>query len=178
MKKYFLIMIIILCNMASNDCFASQKSEILDYHYREDRIEELRIYNKNDLQWLARNIYFEARSEDLEGRTAIAIVTLNRVLDRRWPSTIEGVVTDRKQFSWYNSGTIPAIKDMTAWKNAKTLAFFCLALYNSMAASGVEDFDQVTLGANHYHTTYIKTPKWANRMEFLCRIGKHLLYKS
>lgn len=164
--------------MMSNDCLASQKSEILDYHYKEDRIEQLKIHNKMELQWLARNIYFEARSEDMQGKLAVACATLNRVLDRRWPSTIQGVVTERKQFSWYNNYQVPAIKDIVAWKDSKTMAFLCITLYNSMAASGKKNFDMITKGADHYHTDYIKKPNWAYKMKFVAKYGKHLFYKS
>ena len=41
---------------------------------------------------------------DIEGRVMIAICILNRVNSDRWPDTIEGVLTQRGQFSTVRNG--------------------------------------------------------------------------
>ena len=48
-----------------------------------------------DAEWqcLAQAIYFESRGEPLDGQVAVAEVVLNRVHDRRFPSTVCGVTT-------------------------------------------------------------------------------------
>ena len=53
-----------------------------------------------DLECLALNIYHEARSESLAGQYAVADVTINRVRDRRYPSTICGVVKQAVLSQW------------------------------------------------------------------------------
>lgn len=45
---------------------------------------------------LALNIFHEAASEPLEGQVAVAMVTLNRVLDGRWGSSVCAVINHRR----------------------------------------------------------------------------------
>ena len=51
--------------------------------------------NPRDLDCLAKNIYYEAGNESLEGKVAVGIVTLNRVADGRFSSSICGVVKQK-----------------------------------------------------------------------------------
>ena len=54
---------------------------------------------------LALNVYFEARSEPIAGKIAVAEVTLNRVASQDYPNTICEVVLQENQngcsFSWW-----------------------------------------------------------------------------
>ena len=64
---------------------------------------------EKDLECLALNIYREAGHEPFEGKVAVAQVTLNRVVDSRFPNTVCDVVYEKTavyskvicQFSWY-----------------------------------------------------------------------------
>jgi spore germination cell wall hydrolase CwlJ-like protein len=133
---------------------------------------------EDELLWLARNIYFEARSESLHGRFGVAFVTLNRATWKgKYPDTIKGVVTQRKQFSWFNGGFVPEINEAKAWSEALGLAKIGVDLYNSMADSAGFDVDGIVKGAQFYFADYIKPPPWAAKMIFTCKIGKHLFYK-
>ena len=69
----------------------------------------------NDVDCLVEAIYYEARSEKLIPKIAVANVILQRVKDKRYPSTICGVVhqgkkkngrmvRNRCQFSYYCDG--------------------------------------------------------------------------
>ena len=61
----------------------------------------------DEVTCLAQNIYWEARNQSIQGMYAVADVTLNRVKDKRWPSTVCEVVKQRRrsrQFSWYCDG--------------------------------------------------------------------------
>lgn len=143
-----------------------------------NKMEQVKSYTQEDVEWLARNIYFEARGENLLGRMVVAFVTLNRVIDKRWPNTIKGVVTQRKQFSWYNAGTVPDIKNSKVYEKCKETAKMCIDLYNDMAdADGYVD-DGIVKGANHYYAAYIPAPSWVDSMEYLGKVGVHLLYKN
>ena len=51
-----------------------------------------KVEANSDIHCLAENIYFEARGESTAGKMAVALVTLNRVMDERFPDTICGVV--------------------------------------------------------------------------------------
>lgn len=57
-------------------------------------------FTKQELKCLADNVYHEARGESLEGRYAVIFATLERVLHKRFPKTICGVVHQPWQFSW------------------------------------------------------------------------------
>ena len=114
---------------------------------------------------LAKNVYFEARGESLAGRIAVAIVTLNRVVDKRWPKTICGVVWQPYQFSWTKDGLSDNPIDMGAWSDSKYAAEVALSLHT------VKD-------ANHYHNNTVM-PNWAvkNRVSIYDGyLGNHLYY--
>jgi spore germination cell wall hydrolase CwlJ-like protein len=49
---------------------------------------------------LACNIYWEARTESVQGMMAVVAVTMNRVDSPRFPDTVSEVVWQYKQFSW------------------------------------------------------------------------------
>ena len=48
-----------------------------------------------DVECLARNIFYEAGSEPIEGKVAVGMVTINRVQDPKYPKTVCGVVRQR-----------------------------------------------------------------------------------
>lgn len=74
-----------------------------------------------ELECLARNIYFESRGEPVDGQYAVAFVTLNRVEDPRWADTICDVVYEPSQFSW-TSRNNTSINEQVAWTRAQTIA--------------------------------------------------------
>lgn len=81
-------------------------------------------YDAIDLYWLSHVIYAESGAEPMEGQIAVGNVVLNRVKSRNFPSTIPGVVFDRKngvQFEPVSNGTIyktPSSVSMEAAKRA------------------------------------------------------------
>ena len=46
----------------------------------------------NEVYCMAKTVYFEARHESTLGKIGVAHVTMNRVEDKRWPSTVCNVV--------------------------------------------------------------------------------------
>lgn len=52
----------------------------------------------NDLEYLARTMWGEARGEGKNGMLHVGSVVLNRTRDRRFPSSIRGVVLQPSQF--------------------------------------------------------------------------------
>jgi len=127
---------------------------------------------REELSCLARNIYFEARSEPLEGKIAVAHVVMNRVASQYFPDTVCGVVQDgtdevlhRCQFSWFCDGKPDVVEDMTAWTEATALAS---QVYWGRAAdpSG---------GALWYHADYVK-PVWRKSFSEGPTIGRHIFY--
>ena len=143
---------------------------------------------------LAKNMYYEARSQGLAGQLAVSLVVLNRVKDKRFPNTICEVVyegplreswqtkkqtdlddaeriyhpiRDRCQFSWWCDGKSDNIKDGDAWRKAQEIAY---RLVNDYKHRGL------TEGATHYHATYVN-PKWAPTLDLVGRIGTHIFYR-
>jgi spore germination cell wall hydrolase CwlJ-like protein len=151
---------------------------ILNWYYYKEQVETIKNFTKEDIEWLGRNIYFEARGEDLLGKMAVAFVTLNRVIDRRWPSSIKGVITQKKQFSWYNGGYVPPIRNEKLYKECLDIAEMCVQLYNDMAKADGYITDGITNGSDHYFATWIEPPVWAASMKYVGKVGAHLFYKS
>lgn len=66
-------------------------------------------YTEEDLYWLSRIISAESKGESLKGQIAVGNVILNRVDSGEFPSTIQGVIFDRKngvQFEPVSNRTI------------------------------------------------------------------------
>ena len=66
--------------------------------------EELAAFDLVEITCLAINIYFEARSEPIEGQVAVAWVTLNRRDAEGFRDTVCIVVHQYMQFSWTHDG--------------------------------------------------------------------------
>ena len=122
---------------------------------------------------LAEAVYFEARSESLEGQAAVAQVVLNRVKSGLYPSSICGVVYQNRhrhlacQFTFACEGKALRILDAESWERAKTVASAVLEGKTYLADVG---------GATHYHANYVK-PYWARRLKKMDVIGRHIFYK-
>ena len=131
---------------------------------------------KRDLVCLARNVYFEARGEPIEGQYAVAEVTMNRKASGRYPDTVCGVVYQqnwdplRKRyvgaFSWTELNSVPTPTG-EEWQRALQVAE---AVYHGRQAPVVED-------ALFYHATYVK-PSWARGKQPVARIGRHVFYNE
>ncbi len=125
-----------------------------------------------NLQCLAKNIYFEGRNQPWIGQVAIAQVTLNRVKSAAFPSTICEVVEQKKrnicQFSWYCDGKSDQPKDVKDYDKATDVA---IQVYSGT-------IPDVTEGSLWYHATYIRRPFWAYSMKEMVRINEHIFYKQ
>lgn len=127
---------------------------------------------REELECLAQNIYFEARSEPKAGRLAVAHVVMNRKASNDFPSSVCEVVKDggedtlnRCQFSWWCDGKSDAITDLAAWKDSVRLA-------SKVYWGRVGD---PTGGALWYHADYVK-PFWRTAFKQGPKIGRHIFY--
>ena len=122
---------------------------------------------------LAQAIYFEARSEPIEGQLAVAHVVLNRVKDPRYPNTICGVVFQnehrrhRCQFSFACDGLSDNAKEFEAWRQAMLVGYAAAAGY----------WEDLTQSATHYHATYVD-PAWRTQLVATAQFGRHLFYQD
>jgi len=117
------------------------------------------------LTCLALALYFESRSEPLEGQIAVAEVIYNRVVDHRYPDDVCSVVYQPKQFSWTHDGLSDKPKDKQAWKKSQIVAY---AVMRGNLFVGH--------GATHYHADYVD-PYWNNSLTFVAQYGKHIFYE-
>ena len=120
----------------------------------------------DELYCLALNVYFEARSEPVEGKFAVAAVTMNRVRSPRFPSAICAVVWQRRQFSWTHDGRPDRPYEKAAWREALWVATLT---YESSYPSNVG-------AATYYHTAYVR-PVWAKSLQKVARVGHHIFYQ-
>ena len=124
-------------------------------------------YTDEDLDCVARNIYFEAANQSTIGKLAVGLVVRNRVESSRYPDTICGVVNQRSQFSWVNDGKSDTPKDDWAWKDSKKIAKDILD-----GKADFIDFDHVM----HYHADYV-SPHWSKKKLMVAQIDQHIFYE-
>ncbi len=124
-------------------------------------------YTAKDLDCLARNIYFEAGTEDTMGKYAVAQVTLNRVTSGYWGHNICAVVFSPGQFSWTSDQQLASIKlDSDNWYESRAVAQAVLA----------QGFRIKTLKkALYYHADYTNPP-WRDHNRQIGKIGRHIFY--
>ena len=131
--------------------------------------EELR--NNDDVQCLARNIYFESRGEPVQGRYAVANVTMNRVASQRFPNDVCGVVYQRNrrgcQFSWVCNPQ--PVRNTAAYEQAVDIAVE--VYYN--------DIDDITEGAQYFHADWMRRyPRWSRVFDKTAQYGQHIFYRQ
>lgn len=124
---------------------------------------------------LADNIYFEAAHEPLNGKKAVAFVTINRVMAGNYKDDVCGVVYQKTgntcQFSWYCDSKF----------TSKTLTIRDTMLYNEIRDIAINIFinferhEDITEGATYYHADYVN-PGW--NLQRVKKIGRHIFYRS
>jgi spore germination cell wall hydrolase CwlJ-like protein len=125
-----------------------------------------------EVQCLALNIYFEARSEPESGQRAVGHVVMNRVAHSGYPDSVCEVVQQggeerlhRCQFSWWCDGQSDRPVHRKAWGEAQRLA---REIYDGISKD-------TTDGALWYHATYVK-PYWSELLLKGNKIGQHIFY--
>jgi spore germination cell wall hydrolase CwlJ-like protein len=130
--------------------------------------------SQREVDCLALNVYWEARSEPPAGQMAVAAVVLNRVANPAFPDTICDVVMQgaergrhRCQFSWHCDGRSDTPRNAAAWEKALMVARLVLR-------GGQDDPSE---GALWYHADHV-APDWSRKMAVIARIGHHLFYRQ
>ena len=132
---------------------------------------------REQLYCLSQNVYFEARGENTAGQLAVAMVTMNRVFSKRFPSSICKVVWQRKQFSWTHDGKSDRPVDKKAWRLAKQISKFVFNKYGAYKTMSNGALD-LTRGALHYYAPDLADPRWADSKQVTRQIGGHLFLKE
>jgi spore germination cell wall hydrolase CwlJ-like protein len=119
---------------------------------------------------LTDNIYYEAGYEPEDGKVAVALVTLNRTQDPRFPKDICSVVKQRVkstcQFSWFCEAPKRAAEQ--GYERARETAVHVYVNYDKLT--------DITGGALFYHADYVN-PRWRG-LEKTTVIGRHIFYKE
>lgn len=124
------------------------------------------------LRCLTQAVYYEAATEPLEGRRAVAQVVLNRVRHPAYPKSVCGVVyqgSERRtgcQFSFTCDGSLLRAPMAGPWRQAQEVARAALAGYVEKSVGT----------ATHYHADYV-LPKWAFQLAKIEQLGRHIFYR-
>lgn len=128
---------------------------------------------------LADNIYFEARSENKTGQYAVAKVTMNRVNSEIFPQKICDVVRQERngkcQFSWWCD---PNLRDKSINRLIDNDVYQQIKLIALDTYLNNDEINVGTKGATFYHAKYVSKKKiGVSKLEKTTTIGKHIFYK-
>ncbi len=118
--------------------------------------------SRDDLDCLARAVYFEARGEPLEGQLAVAQAILNRVDSGLYPTSVCAVVRQPGQFTYSHT---KKVKPGDAWRRAQAIA---VVAAESMWPELVPD-------ALSFHAVHVR-PGWSGKVR-VAQIGRHIFYR-
>lgn len=114
---------------------------------------------------LATAIFYEARSESLEGQLAVARVIVNRASSQRFANSLCNVIKQPGQFSFVRRGVIPAPKvKRPAWKTAVAIAHIAQD----------DAWESEAEGALFFHARRV-SPGW--RRARIAMIDNHIFYR-
>lgn len=118
-----------------------------------------------ELNCLAGAVYFEAKSESLNGQLAVGRVVVARSKSGRFPNSYCGVVFQPSQFSFVQGGSLPNVNRASAqWKRAVAIAQIAHA---GSWRSPVE-------GALYFHAARV-SPGW--RLTRMAQVENHVFYR-
>ena len=143
------------------------------FHYTEAQAEQsINSLKAEEIHCLQQNIYFEAGNQSILGKRAVAWVTLNRVVDNRYPDSICGVVWQKRAFSWTEDGKpdvpLDNVLEQQAWQSSGEIA-------TEVLKNWIKNESDPTVGANHFHADYVQ-PFWADVKYKTVTIDDHIFY--
>ncbi|HEU4960282.1 MAG TPA: cell wall hydrolase [Sphingomonas sp.] len=124
------------------------------------------------LDCLTAAVYYEARSEPLEGQEAVAQVVLNRVRNPAFPDSVCGTVYEGSsretgcQFTFTCDGSMTARREPAAWERARRVA-----------AAALDGFVYAPVGSATYYHSVAVHPWWASKVTPVAAIGAHVFYR-
>jgi spore germination cell wall hydrolase CwlJ-like protein len=131
----------------------------------------------NERLCLTQAIYHEARGESVDGQWAVANIIINRAMNKKYPSTICGVVFQnadkgfhRCQFTFACDGRSDMGTERQAWNRAQDIADGAFAEFQRGDTPGM-----LPKSALFYHTTSV-APSWSHTYRRVAAIGSHVFY--
>ena len=120
-------------------------------------------------KYLAEAGYFESKGESDVGVEAVMFVVLQRVADeKRWPSTVKGVLRQPAQFSYVSDGRLE--RGVVEKKRYKEIMVIAHKVLNGDTINPVPK-------ANHFHKTSLKRV-WTKNMRVVAVIGNHVFFEG
>tara|TARA_S200000501_G_scaffold193393_1_gene182210 strand:+ start:1017 stop:1616 length:600 start_codon:yes stop_codon:yes gene_type:complete len=188
--KFLLTLLITLLITTPTNSNVSGSKVKSDYYFNPVKPLNYIRYSHQDVECLAKNIYFEAGVESTAGRLAVANVTLNRMDSKQYPNSVCEVVKegkhrynanldqwipvrDRCQFSWYCDGRIDDPNPGKTWNDAQELADLVMQKHQRRILIDITD------GATHYHANWMESfPIWSFHHKKVASIDRHIFYKA
>ena len=115
----------------------------------------------DQLRCLATAVYFESRSESVEGQLAVAQVVRNRARSGRFPASLCGVVNQPSQFSFSKRR---APDNRAQWERAVKIAAIAMA----------DGWREIVPNALYFHAARV-SPGWGRQR--VARIGNNIFYR-
>jgi hypothetical protein len=144
---------------ATEEAPASSLAALVNQH--DDNVGEL----DSEMKCLAAAVFYEARSESLAGKLAVARVVINRSESGRFPRSLCGVVTQPGQFSFVHGGRIPDVTPSAAsWRASVGIARVAMA----------DSWKSPVEGALFFHARRV-SPGWARQR--MAQIDNHIFYR-
>ena len=125
-----------------------------------------------EIECLARNIFHEAGSEPTEGKVAVGLVTLNRLEDGRFGSSVCKVVHQPYQFSWVSMKLRKPAEHDPRWVESRRIAEELASDQNAYSYLRMK-YEE----ALYFHATYVK-PSWSKTKRRVGSIGGHHFYED
>lgn len=120
------------------------------------------IDQAKQIDLLSLAVWHEARGETAEGKSLVASTVLERVRDRRWPNTVEGVLSQSEQFFGFDFSRMPH-GDAAGWAECVEAAW---QAFRTGAPAP----------ANHFHAANVR-PHWHDPKKVVRRVGGHVFLR-
>lgn len=117
-----------------------------------------------EVNCLAKTIYYETRAESVSSAVAVANVVKNRFYSQKY-SSLCSVIEEPHQFPWYTHQG--KILEKTAWNRSLRIA---IDVYKG-------NFADNTFGSTFFHEQKIK-PVWSKSLQKIGQIGSHIFYRN
>lgn len=127
-------------------------------------------HERNEIVCMTEAIFYEARSESLAGKEAVASVILNRTKSDNFPSTVCGVTSQKGQFQFKRDKNRKVFD--RDHKNAEASALIAIK-----ALKG--EIQDQTKGSLYFINSNIAThTDWLSGVKQTVKIGQHTFYKE
>ena len=128
---------------------------------------------RTDLLCMTCACYHESRGEPTRGKESVLKVILTRKASDLYPDTVCGVVTQRKQFSWWPTKAGVAMSDEEPLSVCQEMSKTML----HQERTKLRDYSSRNFYGLHFHSTS-SAPDWSKGCRSIETIGDHVFYRD